>query len=192
MLAWGKTYSALHNNLRISCAKECKILTNKEVMNVVLVLGHSIQTCTLDHNKGTNTFALFSTSTLDQSLVTEKPSNGVSVCVVKFPLLTLRVSNDLSYIVPAAPAFCGHPKLCPPDECEKVHQNTTKGVRISLLKSYDAKRHMSIPKTRALPKTHALIFNTEDECLSKEKLRMNEAITVIIYTEAHNFHRKTF
>lgn len=85
----------------------------------MLVVSQSIQTCTLDHNKGTSTFALLSTSTLDQSLVTEKPSNGVSVCVVKFPLLTFRVSNDLSYIVPAAPAFWGHPKLCPPDECEK-------------------------------------------------------------------------
>ena len=84
-----------------------------------MLIGLLKQTCTLDHNKGTSTRALHSTSTLDQSLVIGKPSNGVSVCVVKFPLLTLRVCNELSYIVPAAPAFRAHPKLWPPDVFQK-------------------------------------------------------------------------
>lgn len=58
-----------------------------------------------------------------------KPSNGVSVCVVKFPLLTFRVCNELSYIVPAAPAFCAQPKLCPPDVLKKNICHGKRGVR---------------------------------------------------------------
>lgn len=110
-----------------------------------------ITTCTLDHSKGTNALALDSTYTFDHSIVTGKSSSGVSVLVVKLLLLTLRVCNDLSYTVPAAPPLSGQPKLSPPAHAKEMVMFQQKIVKISgIIEENKEKKNTKNPDTKLL------------------------------------------
>lgn len=82
-------------------------------------------TCTLLHNSGTPTLADFSIITFPHRDRRGNSSSTVSVLVF-FP--SFEISKDFgktSNRVPAAPAFCGQPKLSPPETGKKFGIQTT-------------------------------------------------------------------